>query len=70
MFRRIFIYLFPNTAIEYKYLLDNQEGVYHLKLNSNKLDEHNRPLPKFDILLMNYSVLDNLNNNQVFFLPN
>jgi hypothetical protein len=63
-------YLLQNTAFEYKYLLDNQECVYNLEINSRKLDEHNCLILKFDVGLMTYIVLDELNNNQVFFLSN
>jgi hypothetical protein len=32
--------LLPNTVIEYKYLLDTQGIIYHLELNTVKLDNH------------------------------
>jgi hypothetical protein len=66
---RAFELLKPNTAIEYKFVLDAQECIYHLELNSRKLDEYNPSVPKFHAPLMNYTALDELNNNQVFFHP-
>jgi hypothetical protein len=39
--------LLPNTAIEYKSLGNGQDILYHLELNSVKLDKHKRPVKKF-----------------------
>jgi hypothetical protein len=50
--------LLPNTAIEYKYLLNGQDIVYHLELNSVKLDKRKRPVKKIQIRPVNYSKLD------------
>jgi hypothetical protein len=46
----------PNTTIEYESLVNGQTIVYHLDLNSLKLDKHKRPVKKFQIRPLNASV--------------
>jgi hypothetical protein len=66
--------LLPYFVIEFKYLLNTQNIVYHLELNSVKLDNHKCLVKKFQMRPMNHSVLDflneDINNLNLFFHPN
>jgi hypothetical protein len=62
--------LLPNSSIEYRYLLDGQDFIYHLELKSVKSDDRKYPVKKFQILPMNYTVQDGINNLNLFFHPN
>jgi hypothetical protein len=44
-------YLLPNTTINYK-TTDSRCFIYHLELNSDKLDKFNHPVRKFDIAVL------------------
>jgi hypothetical protein len=71
-FDDLVFYLLPNTTIDYK-TTDSRRIIYHLELNSDKLDEFNHPVKKFDIVVLppeltNCSKLDKI--KIPFFSPN
>jgi hypothetical protein len=41
--------LLPNTTIDYISSEHGRDVVYHLELNSNKIDKYNRPVKKYQI---------------------
>jgi hypothetical protein len=66
----VVFHLLPNTAIEYKTSVNGQRIVYQLELNSVKLDNHKRVVKEFKIHAINYSVLDGINYQNLYFHPN
>jgi hypothetical protein len=58
----VVFHLLPNTTIEYKTSVNRPHIVYHLELNSDKLDKNKRPVQKYQIHVFNRSVLDTINN--------
>jgi hypothetical protein len=50
-------YLLPNTTIDYKGST-SIHIIYHLELNSNKLDKFNHSVRKFDIIVLHSEVIN------------
>jgi hypothetical protein len=46
-FDDIYFYLLPNTTIDYKSLI-GKCYIFHLELNSDKLDENQNPIKNFE----------------------
>jgi hypothetical protein len=52
--------LLPNTFIDYISSEHGRDVVYHLELNSNKVDKYNRPVKKYQIRILNRSDVDQI----------
>jgi hypothetical protein len=66
-FDHTYFYLVQNSTIDNKTSVDKRY-IFHLELNSDKLDENGNPIKKFRIRLINRSRLDKLHKK--YFVPN
>jgi hypothetical protein len=72
-FDNVVFHLLPNTTIEYKSSVNGQRFVYHLELNSDKIDEFKRQVKKFHILILPPEVINRSKLDKIktpFFPPN